>query len=1089
MTRHIILLASFIMLASPLVAQKKLMTNLGHAGNINSISYSPDGQYLASAGEDQSIVLWHLPSGKELRRLKGHEQEVKSIDFSPDGLHLVSGSRDATLIIWDVTTGEIVNHLKGHSAFVNAVDYSPDGLLVVSASSDETVKIWDPVTALEIHSLKGHSAPVNTVKFSPDGRMIASGSDDNSIRLWNTRSGDLINSLRYFSLSLGGDKSDAISSIDFSPDGEYILSGSMDHLVRIWSITSGHVVQTFEEHEWPVTAVAYSSFGNFVASGSHDNTIRVWNLNTGQQVYKVQQGSFVNDLEFSPDGKWLVSCGDDDAINVWDLEQSKPNQVLSKDVHIDNQVPMAVSPVGKKIIAGVGNKALKIWEVSRGMIKRQIQMSSVRTTAFSPDGQRFVTINKHQSSEYMNSIGLWDVRSGNLIGSFGKPFLEGNVWTELPAVFSPDGKYFVTGHSNDIDLWDISTRRKLKSLEHSRNSGVYSIDFLPDGKSLAVGGGGIHGGEKGIIQIWSLEKDSLIAGLSGHDSGVSAVKISPDGGRLYSASFDNTIKIWNLNENKLIKTLDGHGIFSRSFFDEVGITSLDLSKDGTLLLSGGMDRNVVIWDAETGEKVFVLEGHLDAIAKVSFSSNGEFVFSQSHDQSIKIWSAITGDLLATLIDFSSDDNKWLIYTPNGQFDGTQDAFDKLHIVDEMNVIPLESYFESFYTPNLLAKILDQKFTPRIEMNIEDLELPPLVKILNPMDGTDVKKKEVSMTVEVKDQGGGIGEIRVYLNGKLVNTAQRGFRNAENLHHFDLVLSNGTNEIKVTALNDQKTESLPDQIYIEYEGLKKASNLHMLVVGIDQYKNPQYNLNYAIADATAFKERVEQTSLSMFNEVNVIYLKDDKFTRENFISAFEEISLQAFEEDVFVFYYAGHGVMSEENVPKFYIVPHGVTQLYGDNGQLRELAISGEDLKDFSMDVRAQKQLYVLDACQSGGMADMLAKRGNAEEKAIAQLARSTGTFWLTASSSEQFATEFEELGHGLFTYAVLAGLSGEADGGKKDQKITVKELSAFLNDKVPELSELYKGEAQYPRSYGFGQDFPIVLVPENPFEPKVELSD
>ena len=90
------------------------------------------------------------------------------------------------------------------------------------------------------------------------------------------------------------------------------------------------------------------------------------------------------------------------------------------------------------------------------------------------------------------------------------------------------------------------------------------------------------------------------------------------------------------------------------------------------------------------------------------------------------------------------------------------------------------------------------------------------------------------------------------------------------------------------------------------------------------------------------------------------------------------------------------------------------------------------------------------------------------------MARSTGTYWLTASGSEQFATEFQQLGHGVFTYAILEGLKGNADSG--DRKITAKELGAFIEDKVPELTEQYKGQAQFPRSYGFGQDFPLVIV-------------
>ncbi|MDX1462954.1 MAG: caspase family protein, partial [Marinirhabdus sp.] len=124
-------------------------------------------------------------------------------------------------------------------------------------------------------------------------------------------------------------------------------------------------------------------------------------------------------------------------------------------------------------------------------------------------------------------------------------------------------------------------------------------------------------------------------------------------------------------------------------------------------------------------------------------------------------------------------------------------------------------------------------------------------------------------------------------------------------------------------------------------------------------------------------------------------------------------------------------------------------------------------------IPAQKQLFILDACQSAGALNTVALRGAAEEKAIAQLARSTGTHWLTASGSEQFATEFDELGHGVFTYALLEALSGKADSG--DNRITVNEIKAYIESRVPEISQQYKGSPQYPSSFGFGQDFPVSI--------------
>lgn len=147
------------------------------------------------------------------------------------------------------------------------------------------------------------------------------------------------------------------------------------------------------------------------------------------------------------------------------------------------------------------------------------------------------------------------------------------------------------------------------------------------------------------------------------------------------------------------------------------------------------------------------------------------------------------------------------------------------------------------------------------------------------------------------------------------------------------------------------------------------------------------------------------------------------------------------EDVSVFYYAGQGVMSTEteNGPAdFFLVLHDVTQLYGHDDLLKERGISSAQLKEWIRLIPAQKQLVILDACQAGGAVETFARRGAAEQKAIAQLARSTGIFILASSGTKQFASEFVELGHGLFTYTLLQAITGKADGGSPpDGKVTI----------------------------------------------------
>ncbi len=206
------------------------------------------------------------------------------------------------------------------------------------------------------------------------------------------------------------------------------------------------------------------------------------------------------------------------------------------------------------------------------------------------------------------------------------------------------------------------------------------------------------------------------------------------------------------------------------------------------------------------------------------------------------------------------------------------------------------------------------------------------------------------------------------------------------------------------------------------------------------------------------------------------IRNDKAVKSGIIAALEDVRKKSLEQDMVVFYYAGHGVMSGESADakEFYIVPTDVTQLYGRDDMLKDKAIAASSLKEYAESINAQKQVFILDACQSAGALESVTERGVAEEKAIAQLARSTGTFWITSTGSNQFASEFEKLGHGIFTYSLIEGLDGKADANG-DKKLTIRELSTYIENKVPELSEQLKGTAQYPSAYSFGNDFPIAV--------------
>ncbi|NCR68960.1 MAG: WD40 repeat domain-containing protein, partial [Microcystis aeruginosa LL11-07] len=248
----------------------------GHDSVVTSVNFSPDGKTLVSSGADNTIKLWNVETGQEIRTLKGHDNSVSSVNFSPDGKTLVSGSDDNTIKLWNVETGQEIRTLKGHDNSVYSVNFSPDGKTLVSGSWDKTIKLWNVETGQEIRTLEGHDNSVWSVNFSPDGKTLVSGSDDNTIKLWNVETGQEIRTLKgHYAL---------VNSVNFSPDGKTLVSGSDDKTIKLWNVETGQEIRTLKGHDSVVYSVNFSPDGKTLVSGSADNTIKLWNVETGQEI-------------------------------------------------------------------------------------------------------------------------------------------------------------------------------------------------------------------------------------------------------------------------------------------------------------------------------------------------------------------------------------------------------------------------------------------------------------------------------------------------------------------------------------------------------------------------------------------------------------------------------------------------------------------------------------------------------------------------------------------------------------------------------------------------------------------------------------
>ena len=288
-------------------------------GSIGKIAYSPDGTRLAVAG-DIGIWLYDAQRGEALDLLTGHTGVVSSVSFSPDGQTLASGSLDRTIRLWDVSSGRALRTLQGHTDIVYSVSFSPDGQTLASGSLDRTVRLWDVKSGVEKQRLIGHTDQVFGVSFSLDGQTLASGSEDRTIRLWDVSTGRALKTLQGHRFG--------VLSVSFSPDGKMLASGSADNTVRLWEVSSGRTLRTLQGHRFVVWSVSFSPDGQTLASGSGDNTVRLWEVSSGRTLRTLQgHTDTVYSVSFSPDGTTLASGSWDGTVLLWELIPSSSSNV------------------------------------------------------------------------------------------------------------------------------------------------------------------------------------------------------------------------------------------------------------------------------------------------------------------------------------------------------------------------------------------------------------------------------------------------------------------------------------------------------------------------------------------------------------------------------------------------------------------------------------------------------------------------------------------------------------------------------------------------------------------------------------------
>ena len=572
----------------------------GHTSDVRSASFSPDGNRIVSASDDNTVRVWDASTGAELLELEGHTDRVRSASFSPDGNRIVSASWDNTVRVWDASTGAELLNLEGHRSSVNSASFSPDGNRIVSASWDNTVRVWDASSGSELLNLEGHTGDVSSASFSPDGNRIVSASDDNTVRVWDASTGAEL-------LKLEGHRI-WVTSASFSPDGNRIVSSSIDRTVRVWDAFSGTELLELEGHTSYVSSASFSPDGNRIVSASGDRTVRVWDASTGAELLKLEGNTGnVNSASFSPDGNRIVSASGDNTVRVWYASTGAELHKLEGHWGIVNSA--SFSPDSNRIVSASGDNTVRVWDASTGaeLLKLEGHKISVNSASFSPDGRRIV------SASYDKTVRVWDAYTGAELLK-----LEGHTDVVCSASFSPDANRIVSAsYDNTVRVWDASTGAELHKLE-GHWSYVSSASFSPDGNRIVSASG------DRTVRVWDAYTGVELLKTYGVDS----ASFSPDGNRIVSASYDN-VRVWDAFTGAELLKLEGH---------KDAVNSASFSPDGNRIVSvSAKDKTVRVWDALTGVELLKLEGHTNLVESASFSPDGNRIVFASSDRTVRVW--------------------------------------------------------------------------------------------------------------------------------------------------------------------------------------------------------------------------------------------------------------------------------------------------------------------------------------------------------------------------------------------------------------------------------------------------------------------
>lgn len=626
-----------------------------HGAVVHDLDLSPNGAYLASAGENKQIRVWNASNGGNGPKptLAGFTAAVKSVAFSRDNTRVIGGAADGNALVFNLADGLPEQAFASQTGAITAVGSLGDkGEQVVSVADDKTVQAW---SLAAVRKIAGHSKPVTSLELlSPAGTQFVSAGEDGTARIWNLSNGVAVRSINH---------GVALADVAASPDGQFIVTAATNGTARMWQVNNGQ--QKFEVRGSQATAreairltdektVADQKFNlATVAQMAADKNQKDRDaaLKTATDARAAAEKAVADptkkladattelatataELAKKPEDKGLQKKVADATKKKTDAEAALKKATdafaasnraleLAKKAVESAKVRLAEDNKAKAAAEAVQKKAVEALNAANQA--NQKSLKPFRTVAFSADGGSFATAGDDAL------VQTWDSTKGRALQAFA-----GHQGPIVAVAVSGEAIVSASADKTSV-VWDAHPDWKLVArlgasaedpLDVSASpfvNRVLALDFSPNGKLLATGGG--DPSRAGELMIWDVEKRAIVHNLKdAHSDTVFGVEFSPTGDRLASGAADKFVKLHTVADGRYVRSYEGHTHH---------VLDVAWKADESEIASAGADNAVKIWNVETGEQKQTFTPHTKQITSIQYIGTGQNVVTAGGDKTIR----------------------------------------------------------------------------------------------------------------------------------------------------------------------------------------------------------------------------------------------------------------------------------------------------------------------------------------------------------------------------------------------------------------------------------------------------------------------